>query len=115
MTDSPLDEDALFDLVDGDPEFLAALIDTFLGDCETYVDSIQTAIDEGDEEALVREAHGLKGAVANMQAESARAAAYRLEKIGRSGEIEQAPRALQELEDELSHLEPALRELVCDV
>lgn len=115
MTDSPFDEDALFDLVDEDPEFLKTLVDTFLDDCTTYVDAIRTAIDNEDAEQLVREAHGLKGATANMQADSARAAARRLEKIGRSGNLDQAPCALQELEDELSHLTPALRELVTKV
>lgn len=112
MSDAPFDEEALFELVDEDPDFLETLVDTFLGDCTTYVESIRTAINEEDAETLVREAHGLKGAAANMQAESARAAARRLEQIGRSEELERAPDALQDLENEIDHLVPALKNLV---
>lgn len=115
MPNSPLDEEALFELVDEDPEFLENLVDTFLCDCATYVESIRTAINEDDAETLVREAHGLKGAAANMQAEAARNAARRLEKIGRSENLDRAPDALRELEDEIDHLVPALKEFVGEV
>ncbi len=115
MPDSPIDEDALFELVDEDPEFLATLVDTFLCDCATYVESIRTAIDEDDAEALVREAHGLKGAVANMQADEARKAARRLEQIGRSENLDRAPDALRDLEDEIENLVPALKKFVGEV
>jgi HPt (histidine-containing phosphotransfer) domain-containing protein len=115
MADSPIDKDALFELVDEDPEFLGSLVDTFLRDCTAYMDDIRTAVEQGDAEALRREAHGLKGASGNMQAEGTEGAARRLEDIGRSGDLEQAPEALRELEEEVDRLIPALESLVEEV
>jgi HPt (histidine-containing phosphotransfer) domain-containing protein len=115
MADSPIDKDALFELVDEDPEFLGSLVDTFLRDCTAYMDDIRTAVEEDDAEALRREAHGLKGASGNMQAEATEVAARRLEDIGRSGDLEQAPEALRELEEEVDRLIPALEALVEEV
>lgn len=112
MSDSPVDKDALFELVDHDSDFLATLVGTFLDDCPDYMDAIREAVEAGDAETLVREAHGLKGAAANMQAEAAQVAARRLEEIGRSGNLDRAPDALEELETEIERLVPALETLV---
>lgn len=116
MSDSsPIDKEALFQLVDEDPEFLGSLVETFLRDCSAYMDDIRAAVENEDAEALQREAHGLKGASGNMQAESTQAAAQRLENIGRSGELEKAPEALHELEGEVDRLIPALKAFVEEV
>jgi HPt (histidine-containing phosphotransfer) domain-containing protein len=112
MSDTPVDKEALFDLVDQDPVFLETLIETFLDDCTTYMDEIRTAVEEDDAVALMREAHGLKGAVANLHAEPAWEAARRLEEIGRSGELEGAAPALATLEEEIDRLRSALGEMV---
>ncbi|PSQ96940.1 MAG: Hpt domain-containing protein [Bacteroidetes bacterium SW_9_63_38] len=114
MSDSPLNEDALLALVDGDSEFLGSLVDTFLRDCSSYLNDIRTAVEEDDADALQQEAHGLKGAAANMQADAAQAAARRLEDIGRTGDLARAPDALAQLEEEVERLEPALKALVDD-
>ena len=111
MSDSPVDKEALFDVVDEDPAFLKTLINTFLDDCETYMSALRTAVEEGDEDALEKEAHGLKGAVANLQAEPAREAARRLEELGRSGAVGEADRALDRLETEIDRLRSALVEM----
>jgi len=115
MSDSLIDKDALFKLVDEDPEFLGSLVDTFLRDCSAYLDDIRTAVEEGDADALRREAHGLKGAAGNMQAQATKEAARRLENIGRTGDLDRAPEALTQLEEEIDRLEPALQALVEDV
>jgi HPt (histidine-containing phosphotransfer) domain-containing protein len=115
MSDSPIDKDALFALVDEDPEFLGSLADTFLHDCSTYLDAIRSAVEKGEADTLRREAHGLKGAAANMQAEGTKEAARRLEDIGQSGDLDSAPEALEQLEEEVGRLKPALEALVEDV
>jgi HPt (histidine-containing phosphotransfer) domain-containing protein len=115
MSEAPLDKDALFELVDEDPEFLKRLIQTFWGDCIDYMEAIRQAVDDRDADSLIREAHGLKGAVANLQAEPAQQAAHRLEKIGRSGDLEAAPEALDDLEDEVHRLRSALKDLTDEI
>jgi len=112
MSDAPVDKEALFDLVDEDPAFLKRLVETFLSDCSVYMDAIRTAVAEEDARALTEEAHGLKGAVANLQAPSAQEAAHRLEQMGRSGEFNGAESALATLEDEIDHLRSVLTEMV---
>jgi HPt (histidine-containing phosphotransfer) domain-containing protein len=111
MSDSPVDKEALFDIVDEDPSFLTTLIDTFLDDCDAYMSALRTAVEKNDAAALEEEAHGLKGAVANLQAEPAREAARRLEELGRSGDMEEATRALDRLDTEIDRLRSALAEM----
>jgi len=112
MSDSPVDEEALFKLVDEDPAFLNTLVETFLDDCEVYMTALRTAVEENDAKTLQEEAHGLKGAVANLKAEPAREAARRLEELGRSGSIDEADRALEHLESEIKRLRAALTEML---
>lgn len=112
MSDTPVNEDALLELVDQDPEFLATLVQTFLDDCPEYMDSIRRAVAEGDAEALVEEAHGLKGAVANLKAQPARQAAKRMEELGRDGNLDDAPEALEKLEQRIGRLRSALKDLI---
>ncbi len=115
MTPPPVDRSALLDTVDGDPEFLDTLVHTFLDDCPTYLESIRTAVREEDADELVQESHGLKGAVGLLHARPARRAAQQLEELGRKGNLEDAPEALDALTEEIDRLRPALREIVDDV
>ena len=112
MSDSPVDKEALLDLVDGDHVFLERLVETFLDDCETYLATIRTAIEKKDAGTLEEAAHGLKGAVANLRAGSAREAAGRLEEMGRSGAFDEAGSALAQLEKEIERLRSVLVEMV---
>ena len=111
MSDRPVDKEALFNLVDEDPVFLETLIDTFLEDCTLYMDAIRTAVEEEDAVTLTEEAHGLKGAVANLHAEPTQEAAHRLEELGRSGRLEEAASALDTLEEEVDRVRAALTEM----
>ena len=114
MSDAPVDREALLDLVDDDTVFLEKLIETFRRDCRTYLQGIRAAIERGDAESLVNEAHGLKGAAAHLQAESVRAAARRLEELGQKRDLDQAPEHVVQLEQEVERLLPALEEMVAD-
>lgn len=114
MSDSPVDKQALRDLVDNDSAFLETLLETFLDDCGTYMAALRTAVEEGDAAALQEEAHGLKGAVANLQAKPCREAAHRLEELGRSGAVEEAGPALDRLETEIERLRSALTDMMED-
>jgi HPt (histidine-containing phosphotransfer) domain-containing protein len=112
MPDAPVDRDALLDLVNEDTVFLEKLIGTFRRDCKTYLQNIRTAIDRGDADALVEEAHGLKGAAAHLQAEAVRTAAHRLEELGREGDLDPAPKHAFRLEQAVDRALPTLEDMV---
>lgn len=112
MSDMPIDKDALYELVDEDPEFLASLVDTFVDDCSTYMTEIRSAVEAEDPITLREEAHGLKGAVANLQAASAEEAARRVEEAARTRDFEGAEEAVEELEEEIDRLQSALADMV---
>ncbi len=106
-----LNRDQLMERVGYDPEFLAEIAGLFLNDCPRLLGEIRSAIAVHDARALEQAAHTLKGSVANFAAEPARAAALRLEMLGRGGDFEQAPEACQELESEIERFSAALRAL----
>jgi two-component system sensor histidine kinase/response regulator len=112
MPDAPVDREALLELVDRDTVFLERLIEMFREDCKAYLQDIRAAIERGDPETLTNEAHGLKGAAAHLQAEAVRAAASRLEELGRAGELGPAPDTYHRLEAAVDRLLPALEDMV---
>lgn len=69
---SPLEPDALAALIDmvglDDPEFLVELIDTFLNDSSTIVNSLVSDWANNDRETVMRSAHSLKSTSATFQA-----------------------------------------------
>lgn len=115
MASPPLNQSALFDTVDGDEEFLETLVHTFLEDCPEYLSALRAAVDEENSEALVQEAHGLKGALGLLHARPAHRAARRLEELGREETLDEAPEVLDTLINEVNRLRPALREMVEEV
>lgn len=111
MSRSPVDPDALIELVDQDVELLEALVNAFLKECPDYLEAIRAAVTEENAEALQREAHKLKGAVGNLRAGPALEATQRLEEIAESEDFEEAGTAFEALEKEIHRLRSALVEL----
>jgi two-component system sensor histidine kinase/response regulator len=103
-----LDRELIFERVGDDPEFLVEIADVFLEDCPKLLSDIRTAISQQDARRLEHAAHTLKGSVANFGAEPARAAAFRLEVLGRTGKLAEAPDACQLLEGEIERFNQAL-------
>lgn len=98
--------------VDGDVELLREIALIFL---EQYPDSlaeVRAAVEAADASAIERSAHALKGSVGNFGAETARAAAYRIEEMGRSGDLDGVGPALEELDTALNALAPDLKRLI---
>ncbi len=108
------DQAALLDRVDHDMEFLAETIEMLEEDGPDLLGQIREAIASRDAEALGVAAHTYKGMVANFCAESTVAAALRLETLGKSGNLADAPEALAALEGLAQKLAPALRALLQD-
>lgn len=100
--------------VGGDEELLKEITLIFIEQCPGALAEIRAAAEAADAEALERSAHALKGSVANFGAESARAAAYEIEEMGRSRNLEGVGRALKDLDQALAILISELRRLIAD-
>ncbi len=111
MASDILDREALLDRIGGDVEFLGEIAELFREDTPRILAEIRTALTSGDGPALERAAHSLKGSVANLGGGAAREAAYRLEQLGRSGNLSPAPQAYATLEVEVSRFQRALSAL----
>jgi CheY-like chemotaxis protein len=114
---SPVAQD-VFDLseamktVNGDKELLKEIATLFLENAANDLSKIREGIFNKDATAVERAAHSLKGSVANFGAKRAFDAAYRLERIGREGQITAAETAGLELEKELAALKSAMQAAV---
>ncbi len=97
--------------VGGDEDLLVEIARLFLDECPRLMGHIQEAIDAADTRRLEREAHSLKGSVANFGAEPAVAAALELEMIGRSGNLGGAREGFRRLSQSIDALQPELAAL----
>ena len=106
-----LDLQVALDRVGGDADLLQEVAQLFLGDCPRSMNEIRGAIADGDAKRLEREAHSLKGSVANFGAEAVVKAALDLEVSGRAGNLSDARDQLERLERHLEALQPELVKL----
>jgi HPt (histidine-containing phosphotransfer) domain-containing protein len=106
-----LDRDAILERVGGDVEFLQELAGIFAEDSPRLLQEIRAAITAGDPHGLEYAAHTLKGSIANFGAESARETAFRLEMLGRNGNLAPATEICSVLEREVAQFTEALNSL----
>jgi HPt (histidine-containing phosphotransfer) domain-containing protein len=108
-TSSPvLDKTRILDRVEGDVELLKEIMALFLEDYPGLLSEIREAFQQGDPERLEKAAHALKGSVANFTAEAAVQAALKVETVGRSRDLTEAPQAIQDLEREIDRVREEL-------
>ncbi len=98
--DAPVDLDKALERTMGDKEFLEEMLQQFTESIPDQVQALKAAVEEADAETLQQEAHGLKGAAKNLSADRIAAAAFKLEQMGREGNLAGGKEALGELEDE---------------
>lgn len=114
MTEGPVEENeffdraALLDRVEGDEELLAVMIQLYVEDAPRALETMRSALQQGDMHTLERAAHSLKGSSANLAANSAAEAAQRLEQDANRGDAAGAEANLAALESVLGRLLPAL-------
>ena len=101
---------AVFDLamalgrVDGDRTLLGEIVQIFTADVPGMLAAVRSAIDAGDQIALTRAAHRLKGSILTFAAERASAAALALEQAARAGAMDRAQPLTDALSRELERL-----------
>jgi CheY-like chemotaxis protein len=95
-------------LFEGDPDFLAEIVNLFLETYPALLSEIENAVLQKDAAALGRAAHTMKGAVANFGARAVVDQAKELEMMGKSGDLASADDAAQSLRALMNKLVPEL-------
>jgi HPt (histidine-containing phosphotransfer) domain-containing protein len=98
----PIDAASLLERCVGDASFVEMILEKFRSTSESMLQKVAKAIADGDAAQLMRDAHMLKGAAANLSAESVRSIARRLEEIGQSGDLAAAQQSFSELKQEVA-------------
>jgi len=107
-----LDREHLLHNVDGDRALLEEIVRLFFDSSVPILESVRAAVTRADADTLHKSAHQLKGALANVGAKAAAAAANELESLGRRGTMTGLEQALATLETELERLTPCLERLL---
>jgi len=107
-----LDRAAIMDRMGNDTGLLEELVEMFISDSPKLLSDIRGSIMHGDGKELEQTAHTLKGAVANFDVGEADDATLWLERIGKSGNFEEADTAYQLLEKAIEGLRPQLAALM---
>jgi len=92
-------------------DFLVELIDVYLVDTPNRLVNLRQALDGGDVETCVREAHTLKSSSANVGAMCLSVLAKEMESAGRAGQIASVSGEMQRFEDLFAHVKAALEAL----
>src|SRR5260370_941791 len=103
-----LDTAALLARLDGDRALLAELVQLFLEDCPTWLDTIRASIHEGNAHGLKQAAHIVRRSVSHFGAPAAAEAARRLEAMGQRGDLTGAANAWAALEEAINQVVRAL-------
>src|SRR5262249_22265407 len=106
--DDIFDQEALLEECDGDLDYVARMLEIFDRDIAERMPRLGTAVAAGDCEAVMREAHAVKGGVGNLFAKAAHETAQKLETMGRNRESRGARELFQTLQGELKQLRGAL-------
>ncbi len=103
--------DNLREVVGGDPEFLAELIDTFLDDAPSLLADLRQGLAAGDAAEVRRHAHSLKSNGAEFGATALSQRCGQLEAMAKEGRLEGAESLLTQIEGLYQEVETALRAL----
>ncbi len=106
------DLNTALEIVEGNRELLIELVHLFREESPRQLADLGQAIARGDAGGVALHAHSLKGPLNSLGALAAADAAWRLEQMGRSGQLDGIAAAREALERELSRLERALTALL---
>ncbi len=93
-----------------DIKFEQELIEEYISSSKRYLDDILKCLNSGDTELLTRSAHSLKGSSANMGAEIVKEISFEIERMAKSGNLNEAPKLLEKLKKEFQKTEDVFKE-----
>ena len=108
------DRSAALAAVAGDEEFLKELVGIYFENYPQQLGAVREAIEQNNSEMLQHAAHTVKGTVGNFCSQNCIAAAFRLEQLGRAGNLHSAWEAMAVLEGEVLRLNNALTDLISE-
>jgi HPt (histidine-containing phosphotransfer) domain-containing protein len=108
---SPLDWEEALARLDGNEALLQELAVLFCEEGTRLMTGIREAIAQGETDELRRAAHTLKGSAGMFVAKPAVEAALRLEAMARDGDLSRIENACSSLDEAMSRLLPALRDV----
>ncbi len=100
--------DNLLEVVGGDGEFLAELLETYFEDTPQLFSTMHAATESQNTEEFRRAAHSLKSNSANFGAMDLAQKAKALEEMGKVGDLKQAGGALTDAEAEYEKVKTVL-------
>lgn len=100
----PMDFDGALKEFEGDKIVLTEVLKGFMENVSRQIKILRRAIMRQDPERVRMEAHSIKGGAANLRADRLSQIAFELEKIGKSGGLEDGMGVLKRLENELDAL-----------
>lgn len=112
MSDAIFDKDELLEECDRDLEMLARWLTVFDRDYHDRLPRLQAAVQAGNCEAIMQEAHALKGGIGTFFAKAAYETAHQLELMGRNAQPAQAEATFQQLKVAIQNLRDELGKLV---
>jgi CheY-like chemotaxis protein/HPt (histidine-containing phosphotransfer) domain-containing protein len=104
LSGDPVDVVQVMPRFGGDRSFFLTMLGEFVVDFEERLRLLQTAIEQRQLDELARQAHNLKGAASNFNAEPLTTYARQLESEARAGEWEHAAVSLAQIEVEFPRL-----------
>ena len=94
----------------GSTELVSQLVSSFLGTAAGHLERAAAALAQGDAKTLAQVAHSFKSSAANLGAEDLADCCRELEKLGREGRLDDAPRVLERTRHEQQRALAELRE-----
>lgn len=110
-TESAINSQELWERLGGDHELLSEILECFHQEYPAQIQTLRQALHAKDAHRVERVAHSLKGALANLSAPEAHKLAAEVERLARTGELEQADSVREPLEEEINRVFQALHNL----
>ncbi|GGC75414.1 Hpt domain-containing protein [Marinobacter halophilus] len=109
MTDKThLDEEALAELQDVMEDEFDVLIQTYLADSRTRLDSLRQTLEAADADAFAKSAHSFKGSCVNIGAPYLGVLCMEAEQLGKAGNLAAAPAIVDAIESEFAEVSARL-------
>jgi two-component system sensor histidine kinase/response regulator len=111
LNEPVLDKPALMNQVGGDGKFVRQLADLFLTESQDQLSALEKFLEKRDADGIARCAHRLKGSLGSLHAAKASKAAFDLEQLARTGDVERVSEGFDVLKKEVERVRVALEKL----
>ena len=102
------DRSALLERLGDDEKLFDEVVGIFLEDIPVQLKALKDALDNNDAETVWKKAHRIKGASANIGAQTVSDVALKIERAGQQGDLESSVGLIENLKKELHAIETLL-------